>query len=171
MPVCSGWPAEVRIAMDFILDPPRGVSPVAIGMDYDEAYSAVSQWGVPQYREPRPRRPSGRLLLSHGTMDIVVHLERGERVEVVELWRFEGDEADVRVLLNGLDVFRVPAEEVLNDLRSRGHEVDVSDPESPVASGVTLGFTRETAQEVPRDDAGLPLFFTSVLVGPADYYE
>ncbi|MCH6161489.1 hypothetical protein [Streptomyces marispadix] len=158
--------------MDFILDPPRGVSPVEIGMPYQEALQAVSQWGVPEIREPRPpRRPTGRFLLGRGTMDIVVHLERGERVDAVELWRFEGDDPDLRVLLNGVDVFRTPAAEIMQDLRSRGHQVDDSDPENPMVRGVTLGFTRDTAQEVPRTEAGLPLFFTSVLVAAEDYYE
>lgn len=157
--------------MDFILDPPHGVSPVAIGMEYEEALQAVSEWGVPRISEPRPRRPSARFLLSRGTMDIVVHLERGERVDAIELWRFEGDDPDVRVLLNEVDVFRTPADEILQDQRSRGHQVEDSDPENPMVPGVTLGFTRETAQDVPRNGEGLPLYFTSVLVAPIDYYE
>lgn len=157
--------------MDFILSPPHGVSPIVIGMEYEEALQAVSEWGVPEISGPRTRRPSVRFILSRGTMDIIVHLEKGDRVSAIEFWRFEGDEPDLRVLLDGVDVFRSLADDILQGYRSHGYQVDDSDLENPTVPGVTLGFTRETAQDVPRDSSGLPLHFTSVLVAPADYYE
>ncbi|MER7202182.1 hypothetical protein [Streptomyces sp. CB01635] len=36
--------------------------------------------------------------------------------------------------------------------------------------GVSLGFTRQTPQEVERDADGLPRCVTSVLVGGKEYY-
>ncbi|MCX4986580.1 hypothetical protein [Streptomyces sp. NBC_00572] len=37
--------------------------------------------------------------------------------------------------------------------------------------GVTLAFTRDTSQEVTRDEDGLPVSFTSVLVADEKYRE
>ncbi|WP_432181268.1 hypothetical protein [Streptomyces sp. NBC_00063] len=36
---------------------------------------------------------------------------------------------------------------------------------------MSLGFTRQTSQEVERDTDALPLCVTSVLVGAEDYYD
>ncbi|WP_276209418.1 hypothetical protein [Streptomyces dangxiongensis] len=36
--------------------------------------------------------------------------------------------------------------------------------------GVSLGFTRQTSQEVERDADGVPRYVTSVLVCGNDYY-
>ncbi len=45
------------------------------------------------------------------------------------------------------------------------------DARAPYVAGVTPAFTRDTSQEVPRDENGLPVHFTSVLVADEKYRE
>ncbi|MFF9090358.1 hypothetical protein ACF1BE_28945 [Streptomyces sp. NPDC014991] len=68
-------------------------------------------------------------------------------------------------------MFRTPAAELFRRAAARGWTVDASHPEHPVIPGVSLAFTRQTSQQVPRDAEGLPLSVTSVLVGGKDHYE
>jgi hypothetical protein len=63
-----------------------------------------------------------------------------------------------------------PAEDLFRRAAERGWTVDTSQPEYPVIPGVSLGFTRQTSQEVERDADGLPRHVTSVLVGGKEYY-
>ncbi|MFI7101457.1 hypothetical protein ACIBK8_19035 [Streptomyces sp. NPDC050161] len=156
--------------MDFVIDPPNGISPLQIGMTYEQALEAISAWGSPSVSGPYAHTSTVKLKVDHHSMDIVAHLEDGKTVTAIELWRFENDVPDVRVLLDNVDIFRTPAKEVLRQQAERGRTVDDSDPESPEIPNVTLAFTRETGQEVPRESDGLPLYFTSVLVAGADYF-
>ncbi|WP_157878857.1 hypothetical protein [Streptomyces sp. CT34] len=98
-----------------------------------------------------------KIQVSYRSMDIVAHLEDGNTVTAVELWRFEEDAPEVRVLLDGINVFHTPAPEVLRQQAQRDRRVDETDPENPVIPAVALAFTRETGQEVPRNSDGLPL--------------
>ncbi|WNO71250.1 MULTISPECIES: hypothetical protein [unclassified Streptomyces] len=139
-------------------------------MTLDEAVSAVSVWGEAKVLRRSTRRSVKVLAVCEG-VSYQALLEDGERVTAIELWwPGEGKETNTRVLLDGDDVFRTPAEDILERARAAGLRVDDSQPDSPVVPGVSLGFTRQTSQEVPRDSHGLPLYFTSVLVGNEDYY-
>ncbi|CAM5410411.1 hypothetical protein STANM309S_01218 [Streptomyces tanashiensis] len=78
-------------------------------------------------------------------------LERDHRVTAVTVWGPDEDEdPDVQVLLDGLDVFRTPADEILAHAARKGWTVNNDDPRAPYIPGVTLAFTRDTSQEVPR---------------------
>ncbi|MEC4016974.1 hypothetical protein [Streptomyces sp. H27-D2] len=156
--------------MDFAIDPPNGVSPLQIGMGYEQALNAISMWGTPKTSGPHAHTSTVKLRVDYHSLDIVAHLEDGETLTAIELWRFDGDEPDVRVLLDGIDLFRTPAREVLRQQAERGRRVDESDPENAVIPDVTLAFTRDTGQEVPREPDGLPLYFTSILVANEEYY-
>ncbi|GAA3196796.1 MULTISPECIES: hypothetical protein [Streptomyces] len=156
--------------MDFIIDPPNGVSPLQIGMSYEQALEAISAWGEPSVSGPYAHTSTVKIRVDHHSMDIVAHLEDAETVTAIELWRFENDAPEIRVLLDDVDVFRTPAREVLRQQSERGRTVDESDPESPEIPNLTLAFTRETGQDIPREKDGLPLYFTSVLVAGVDYF-
>ncbi|MFD9221874.1 hypothetical protein ACFWDI_18115 [Streptomyces sp. NPDC060064] len=157
--------------MDLIVDPPRGVAPVQLRMTLDEALAAVSPWGEPKVRSRR-NRPSMNISTSCGGIGFQVLLEDGNRVTAIELWSpGEGKESSTRVLLDGDDVFQTPAAEIFRRAVERGWTVDESQVEYPLIPGVSLGFTRQTSQEVPRDSDGLPLYVTSVLVGGESYYD
>ncbi|MFE0178943.1 hypothetical protein ACFWZ2_42225 [Streptomyces sp. NPDC059002] len=158
------------MAIDLVLDPPRGVAPVRFGMTLDEAVAAVSGWGQPRVIGPYSHMPSITVSIDLDRVGFQALLERDERVTAVELWwPGEGRVSTTRVLLEGDDVFTTPADEILERAAVRGWTVDASNPERPFIPGVTLAFTRETSQEVPRDRHGLPTYFTSVLVGDENY--
>ncbi|MGW2185580.1 hypothetical protein [Streptomyces sp. NPDC001719] len=157
--------------MELLLEPPNGVASVRIGMSMDEASEAAAVWGEVRASGPFVHDPGVKLVAVNDDFEVVVHLEDGESFTAVEVWRFRRDDADVRVLLDDLDIFRTPARDVLRRLAARGHDVDVSEPEYPVIPGLTLAFTREAGHEVARDpEDGLALYFESVLVADAHYH-
>ncbi|MDX2295224.1 MULTISPECIES: hypothetical protein [Streptomyces] len=152
--------------MDLRLEPPHGVGPVRLGMTFDEAVAAVAPWDGARSRV-RPGTCRGRVSASCGGIGAEVLLEEDDRVTAVELWwPGEGRSGTSRVLLDGRDVFATPADDLLAGLDARD-----ADGEDPYVPGLSLGFTRRTSQEVPRRPDGLPVHFTSVLVGGADYYD
>ncbi|MDJ0385600.1 hypothetical protein [Streptomyces sp. G-G2] len=157
--------------LDLTLDPPNGVGPLRLGMTFDEARAAVLPWGELRVIGPRQGRPARR---AAGTFDGIGHTaffdERGH-LDAVELWwPGEGRVTATRVLFAGHDVFGDPAEVVLDAVRERGWTVTAPDSQSLVVPGVSLGFTRQTSQRVPRDANGRPVSFTSVLVAGEGYY-
>ncbi|MER6565346.1 hypothetical protein ABT288_03960 [Streptomyces sp. NPDC001093] len=155
--------------MDLVLDPPRGVAPLRLGMTLDEALAAAPDWGEPRVLR---RRDSARASWSLDGVGVQALLESSPTVTAIELWwPGEGRTSGTRVLLDGHDVFGTPAQDLFRRAADRGWRVDESRPGHPVIPGVSLGFTRETSQEVPRDAEGLPLCVTSVLVGGKDYYD
>ncbi|MCQ0022992.1 hypothetical protein M4914_08555 [Streptomyces somaliensis DSM 40738] len=158
--------------MDLILDPPHGAGPVRLGMTPGEALAAVAPWGAPRV-VPADGRPPKKIHTACREIMVNVLLEgSGEAVTAVELWwPGEGRRTDVRVLLDGDDVFTTPAEDLFRKAEARGRTVDGTEPEYPFVPGVSLGFTRWTSQEVPRTRGGLPVHVTSVLVGGEDYYD
>lgn len=153
--------------MDLVLDPPHGVAPVRLGMTYAEALAAVTR----TFGAPRTAR-EGLISTSLDGIGFQVLLEKRDRVTAVELWwPGEGRTSSTRVLLDGDDVFTVPARDVLRRAAARGWTVEDPDEEYTSIPGVTLGFTRMTSQEVPRERDGLPVCFTSVLVADERYYD
>ncbi|MET3988050.1 hypothetical protein [Streptomyces sp. PvR034] len=158
--------------MDLILDPPNGVEPLRLSMTFDEAMAAVLPWGEPRVIGGTPTRPKRRALGSFDGVGYTAFFDEGGHLTAVELWwPGEGKTSSTRVLLDGHDVFAAPAEEILQQVRARGWTATAADTESLVVPSVSLGFTRQTSQQVPRDDAGLPVSFTSVLVAGTHYYD
>lgn len=157
--------------MDLLLAPPTAAGPVHLGSPYEEARTALRPWGEPRVIGPTSRR-ARRLMGDFDGVGCTVFFDAEDRTTAVELWwPGEGRQSATRVLLDGHDVFTAPADTVLADLRERGWTVDAEDPENVVVPGVSLGFTRQTSQEVPRDGQGLPVSFTSVLVAGKNYYD
>ncbi|MYX25447.1 hypothetical protein GTY75_01965 [Streptomyces sp. SID8381] len=158
--------------MDLVLDPPRGVAPILLGMTLDEALAAVPEdWGEPRVLR-RPSRNSAKASWNLDHVGVQALAEGGTHVTAVELWwPGEGRTSRTRVLLEGDEVFTTPVAVLFQRAGERGWRVDTSQPEYPVIPGVSLGFTRQTSQEVERDPDGLPTYVTSVLVGGKDYYD
>ncbi|MFH9657786.1 hypothetical protein ACH4NF_15930 [Streptomyces sp. NPDC017248] len=157
--------------MDLVLDPPRGVAPILLGMTLDEALAAVPDWGEPRVLR-RPSRNSAKASWTLDHVGVQALVEGGAHVTAIELWwPGEGRTSSTRVLLEGDEVFTTPAEDLFRRAAERGWTVDTSQPEYPVIPGVSLGFTRQTSQEAERDADGLPKYVTSVLVGGKDYYD
>ncbi|MER7947455.1 hypothetical protein ABTY59_08725 [Streptomyces sp. NPDC096079] len=165
--------------MDLHLAPPHGAGPVRLGMTLGETVAAVAPWGEPRVRT-RPNRVPVTVSAACDGVGVEVLLEEENTVTAVELWwPGEGRDTSTRVLLEGVgmlrapdaDVFRTPADELLGRIAAQGWRVHDGDGEDPFVAGLSLGFTRRTSQEVPRRPDGLPVRFTSVLVGGEDYYD
>ncbi|MGA5065196.1 hypothetical protein ACPB9E_15710 [Streptomyces exfoliatus] len=158
--------------MQIVLDPPRGVAPVRLGMTLDEAVAAVAAWGTPRVYPADAVRDFDLVSVEYDGIGFQAALERDRQVTAVTVWGPDEDEGtDVHVLLDGLDVFRTPADEILAHVARKGWQVDDDDPRAPYVPGVTLAFTRDTSQEVRRYENGLPVHFTSVLVADETYRE
>ncbi|MGJ5894674.1 hypothetical protein ACSCBZ_22350 [Streptomyces niveiscabiei] len=156
--------------MDLVLDPPHGVAPILLGMTLDEALAAVSGWGEPRVLR-RPSRNSAKASWTLDHVGVQALAEGGTRITAIELWwPGEGRTSTTRVLLDGDEVFTTPAADLFHRAAERGWTLDTSQPEYPVIPGVSLGFTRQTSQEIERDADGLPAYVTSVLVAGKDYY-
>ncbi|MGW1469160.1 hypothetical protein ACWCPT_33035 [Streptomyces sp. NPDC002308] len=159
--------------MDLVLDPPRGVAPILLGMTLDEVLAAVpGAWGEPEVLR-RPGRNSATVSWTLDHVGVHALLEgNGTHVTAAELWwPGEGRTSGTRVLLEKDEVFTTPAAELFQHAAGRGWTVDTARPEYPVIPGVSLGFTRQTSQAVERDADGLPAYVTSVLVGGENYYD
>lgn len=157
--------------MDLHLEPPHGAGPIRLGMTLDEAVAAATPWGEPRIRL-RPGARRGSFSTSCAGVGVEVLLEEEDTVTAVELWwPGEGKETPTRVLLHGQDVFRTAADAVFDVLVGQGWRVHDGAGEDPFVAGLSLGFTRRTSQEVPRGPGGIPVCFTSVLVGGESYYD
>jgi hypothetical protein len=143
--------------MDLILDPPHGVGPVRLGMTPEEAIAAVAPWGAPRVLPPTGH-PTKKILTACQEIRINVLLEgSGEAVTAVELWwPGEGRRTDVRVLLDGDDVFTTPAEELFRKAAERGWTVDRTEVEYPFIPGVSLGSPARRPRRYPVPGAACP---------------
>ena len=114
--------------MDIVLDPPQGAGPIRLGMSLDEAVAAVSPWGPHEVEQDDNERT---IYTSCGNVRVNILLEEsGRAVTAVELWwSGEGREADVRVQLDGDDVFATAAEDLFRRAAERGWTVSTSEAE------------------------------------------
>jgi hypothetical protein len=149
--------------VEFIIDPPRGVGPLTLGMTLVEARAALASLG--------PLQPT-----AHGEPS--VHLASGlgfslgfgvgatrDRVNAIEVWRPR--ERDV-VRYRGVDVFSLPALEVAQQLRGHVDLVANEDDDGFTARDVYLALWRPfAADDDPDETQGY--FFQSVLVARPGY--
>ncbi|MFF0384415.1 hypothetical protein [Streptomyces sp. NPDC004286] len=65
------------------------------------------------------------MLNEPGDFEFVLLFESEQREELtgIEVGRFREESADIRFLLDGVDVFRTPWEDLVRLLESRGHDV------------------------------------------------
>ncbi|MCP2257441.1 hypothetical protein LX15_001126 [Streptoalloteichus tenebrarius] len=151
--------------MDIRLSPPVGVSSVRLGMNQAEARQAMRHWAEPEVVEGEflGLRAKAKDL----AFDIFALFEGGDSVSAIEVWRPESEQ--VRVIFEGMDVFGLPASDVLRALRGRGIVVDESDPYYPCCPDLALGFNRagDSGGSTPE---GLSVLFESVLVAAPGYY-
>lgn len=157
LPVSTGE----RLVLDLVRS--RGAGPIMFGMTIEEAAEVMSRWGDVDRRSLTGPDPH----LAVRDEAIQVRFERGKQVTSIELWRPDDDD-DALVTLEGMDLFRVPANEILDRLRENGDEIDESDRFYPIAPRVTLGFNREDGEE--REEEELAAHFGSVLIAPPGYY-
>ncbi|RAG84155.1 hypothetical protein DN069_18530 [Streptacidiphilus pinicola] len=152
--------------MDFDLAPPNGVGPLQIGMTRQAANAALDSLrdlsAVSESDRPGQHvfRPSGLMISIHCTRDML---------EAIELGR-PSTQTD-RVIFRGLDVFALPAQELVQRMGEHTTiEADPDDPASFVASDLLLSFWRPfAADDEPEEEQGY--YFSSVLLARPGYYD
>ncbi|MEU6814657.1 hypothetical protein [Streptomyces sp. NPDC046860] len=152
--------------MDFDLTPPSGVGPLRIGMNRQSANAALDSLrdlsAVSESDRPGQHvfRPSGLMVSIHCMRD---------RLEAVEFSR-PSARTD-QVLFRGLDVFAIPASELVQRMGEyTSIEEDPDDPACLVAPDLLLSFWRPVAaDDEPEEESGY--YFSTVLLARPGYYD
>jgi hypothetical protein len=152
--------------MDFDLAPPTGVGPLRIGMTRHAANAALDSLrdrsAISESDQPGQHvfRPSGLMISIHCMRD---------KLEAVELARpsYQTD----RVLFQGVDVFALPAREVVRRVGEfTSIEEDPDDDASFIAPDLLLGFWRPfEADDEPEEEQGC--YFSTVLLARPGYFD
>ncbi|MEU6410992.1 hypothetical protein [Microbispora sp. NPDC046933] len=143
-------------------------------MSIDEARNVMTLWGSPEDVFAAPGEAPRLRVRDEGlTRDIFAHIGDDGTVSAIEVWKpipskCQGEA--VRVLYGDMDIFALPANDVIRSFRDRGIEVDESDPFYPNCPRLTLGFNREGGDDI-EGELGVARFFESVLVARPGYYE
>lgn len=150
------------------LDPPRRAGAILIGAPIGEMREVLVQWGDPEELN-RPFDEGPGLALFNDEIGLLVHGGKDGLVRAVEMGCVP-DPAHMQILYRGIDLFSVPALDILAQLREMGIEVDDDDPSSPQVVDLTLTFSRggECYDLLAAD--GHCRYFTSVLVAGPGYF-
>ncbi|MCX5387427.1 hypothetical protein [Streptomyces sp. NBC_00083] len=152
--------------MDFDLAPSIGVDPLRIGMTRYSANTALESLrdltAVSESDRPGQHvfRPSGLMISIHCTRDMLEAIELGRPSTSTD-----------RVFFRGLDVFAIPARELVHRMGEyTSIEADPDDPASFIASDLLLSFWRPfAADDEPEEEQGY--YFNSVLLARPGYYD
>ncbi|QTD99907.1 hypothetical protein [Streptomyces cyanogenus] len=149
--------------MDVEIRPRTGAGPFRLGMPAGEARAAVEERGL--FRTVAADEEPGQIVLTHddSRMDIVLGFSKGA-LSGVELIRFRNEAADVRVLLDGLDVFRTPSQDLCEQLAERGHTIEENDLGFDALPELKVILANQSSHEYPVDEEGDPLHYDYVLV-------
>ncbi|ROQ26219.1 hypothetical protein EDD98_5838 [Streptomyces sp. PanSC19] len=151
--------------MDFLLEPPAGVGPLRIGMPRHDADAALDSLRDPSAPSASDRpgqhvfRPSGLMVSVHSMQGVLQAVEFARPLDTTD-----------RVLFHDLDVFALPAREVVAGIRE--HTRIEADPEEPafIAPDLLLSFWRPfEADDDPDDEQGH--YFARVLLARPGYYD
>jgi hypothetical protein len=153
------------------LDPLRGAGPVLLGASHDEAGEALRAWGAPEEYAPYPGAlPLDWRVIGWG-IDAFVHCSAGV-VETIEIFRDFDVRPRAQVFLLGLDVFSVPAEQVMAALRER-FETDEEDGYGLYIPALSVGMTRSIIPDEDSHDEERDRYtcFSSILLAGPGYYD
>ncbi|MFJ8646420.1 hypothetical protein ACIRNI_09875 [Streptomyces sp. NPDC093546] len=150
--------------MDIELLPHVGAGPFRLGMPVEEARQAARELGHLTHGGEENAEP-GQIVFTHeeSRSHVVLGFTKG-LLSQVELWRFRNEDADVRVTLEAIDVFRTPHEELQQRLAERGHPVEEDDLGFDAVPDLDIIFANESSYEYPTDEEGYPLYYDYVLV-------
>ncbi|MFJ4921821.1 hypothetical protein [Streptomyces sp. NPDC088725] len=149
--------------MELELLPHVGVARFRLGMSVEEARDAVRDWGL--FRTVSSDPVPGQIQLSNDEsgLGVVLGFTSGA-LSGVELWRFTNEDADVRVVLDGLDAFRTPSEDLFEQLAERGHTIEENDPGFDGLPELKVILANESSYEYPMDEEGYLIYYDYVLV-------
>jgi hypothetical protein len=149
--------------------PEVGVATLRLGMTADEADGAARELGFAP-SDPDYGDAPGHMLCEHGDSQTEFNLgfTKGALTDI-HVYRFRVEDADVTVLLDGLDVFRTPSEELLERLEERGHTVEENDDGVDTLPDLKVILSNESSFDYPMDEEGDPLYFDYALVTSVDF--
>ncbi|MFF4044616.1 hypothetical protein [Streptomyces sp. NPDC001816] len=149
--------------MEIEIRPHDGVGPFRLGMSVEEARGTVQERGL--FRTVASDAEPGQITLTHDAsrLSVVLGFTKGALSDV-ELFRFRNEDADVRVLLDGLDVFRTPSEDLVGQFAERGHAIGESDLGFDALPELKVILANESSYEYPVDEEGDPVYYDYVLV-------
>jgi len=170
---CRFWGVDIE------LQPPAGFTGMVLGRSEEETVRAAERFGPVSVSRGALVQVAGEPFLIPTKMvaggpefNFALTFDESGNADTVEVWRPPDPGHDGTVTFEGLDVFRTPWSKLLAELESRGHRIVREDGDLfAYAPDLTLGFSRDAAHEVPEDADGLPLYFESVLVAAAGYYD
>ncbi|MEU6394760.1 hypothetical protein [Streptomyces sp. NPDC046939] len=149
--------------MQLELLPQIGVGPLRLHMSVQDARDAVQKWGALRVllSDPEP----GQITLTHdpAELNIVLGFTKGT-LSGVELFRFTNEEADVRVPLDGFDVFRTPGTDLFEQLAERGHTITENDLGFDILPDLKIILANQSSYEYPVDEDGDPLYYDYVRI-------
>ncbi|WP_421106070.1 hypothetical protein [Streptomyces sp. NEAU-S77] len=152
--------------MDIEILPHIGLASFRIGMSFDEAMAVAEGWGSVKH-SPAGERPPGKYVVEPKgyDFDFVLIFRQDETLNSIEMWRFRDEEADVRVTLEGMDVFRTPKKQLRRQIEERGHALERNDLGFDAVPELNIIFANASSYEYPTDPrTGAPLYFDYVLV-------
>ncbi|MET8830534.1 hypothetical protein ABZX40_34060 [Streptomyces sp. NPDC004610] len=150
--------------MDLVLLPEVGVATVRLGMRVDAAVEAARALGFDPTGPDRDAAP-GQVFCAHPASgaDLTLSFTKGALTDI-HVSRFRSEDADVHVVLDGLDIFRTPSDELLERLRERGHRVEQNDHGVDTLPDLKVILSNESSFDHPVDGDGDPLHFDYALV-------
>ena len=159
--------------MDIELDPPNGITGFPLGMPAEEVKSAAAGLGRTRVSNEGSagRFRSMKVLALHPQFEIVFHLPDGKTLGAAEVWIPRPGPENITVRFQGIDVFRTPALQLVEQLKVVGLTVLHDEPSYWTVPKLCLGLTRVAGHEVEMDTDGEPMYFQAVLTGPTDYYD
>lgn len=154
------WRSIRGEGVDLIADPPRGVGGLLIGMPVEAAVARLR--GMPGYVD------GGGPGFAHFESDLSIAIEgdRDGAVTSIEAYR---PGPDVTVTCEGVDIFAMPAEEVIRQLSARVRLEITGQGRHVVAPDLLLALWRATLPDSPADEDGR--YFGSVLIARPGYYD
>jgi hypothetical protein len=170
------WVVELPLkiaTVDIELDPPNGITGFPLGMPAEDVKTAAVALGEIQVQdEGRSSQFSYmKVLALHPQFEIVFHLEDGKTLGAAEVWIPDPGPEEITVRFRGIDLFRTPALQLLEQLEAMGLTILHDEPSYWTVPRLSLGFTRVAGHNVPLDTDGGPLYFQAVLTGPTGYYD
>ncbi|MFJ7148985.1 hypothetical protein ACIQVT_12415 [Streptomyces sp. NPDC100445] len=129
-------------------------------MSVGEARAAVEGWDL--FRTVSSDEESGQIGLTHdeSRLNIVLGFTDGA-LSGVELFGFQDEDAEVRVLLDGLDVFRTPSEDLYEQLAERGHAIEENDLGFDALPELNVILANRSSYQHPVDEEGDPCTTTT----------
>jgi hypothetical protein len=149
--------------------PEVGVATLRLGMSAEEAVGAARELGFVPSDADYGDAP-GQVFCEHAESETEFNLgfTKGALTDI-HVYRFRNEDADVTVVLDGLDVFRTPSDELLERLEERGHTVEQNDDGVDTLPDLKVILSNESSFEYPMDEEGDPIYFDYALVTSVDF--